>query len=252
MNPIIIDNYITLLRAGALKSKNNEILPMSLHKWRMLGNMAKEHHVQTFLADGIALIKESDPDNAKNLPDLKDVGLSEHTKYDVEGSFDASKAYLVNSISKRRWEELREGEMNDIENISDETLQLLDIIIMNADYAIDTQINIEGILFLGRFLHMNKDLINSTKLNHWLTQTKMSAMANMQGTILTDIFDFPQEEIPFLTKPYHKAEDIFMQTLENTFKKHRIPLFTCLQLATLETIYCRFSGAISIVRDVEE
>lgn len=252
MNPIIIDNYITLLRAGALKSKNNEILPMSLHKWRMLGNMAKEHHVQTFLADGIALIKESDPDNAKNLPDLKDVGLSEYTKYDVEGSFDASKAYLVNSISKRRWEELREGEMNDIENISDETLQLLDIIIMNADYAIDTQINIEGILFLGRFLHMNKDLINSTKLNHWLTQTKMSAMANMQGTILTDIFDYPQEEIPFLTKPYHKAEDIFMQTLENTFKKHRIPLFTCLQLAALETIYCRFSGAISIVRDVEE
>lgn len=252
MNPIIIDNYITLLRAGAFKSKNNEILPMSLHKWRMLGNMAKEHHVQTFLADGIALIKESDPDNAKNLPDLKDVGLSEHTKYDVEGSFDASKAYLVNSISKRRWEELREGEMNDIENISDETLQLLDIIIMNADYAIDTQINIEGILFLGRFLHMNKDLINSTKLNHWLTQTKMSAMANMQGTILTDIFDFPQEEIPFLTKPFKKSEDLFMQTLENTFKKHRIPLFTCLQLATLETIYCRFSGAISIVRDVEE
>ena len=99
MNSIIIDNYITLLRAGAFKSKNNEILPMSLHKWRMLGNMAKEHHVQTFLADGIALIKESDPDNAKNLPDLKDVGLSEHTKYDVEGSFDASKAYIPEQSS---------------------------------------------------------------------------------------------------------------------------------------------------------
>jgi hypothetical protein len=252
MNSIIIDNYITLLRAGAFKSKNNEILPMSLHKWHILGNMAKEHHVQTYLADGMALIKDSDPDNAKNLPSVDDVGLSTHTKYDVEGNFDASKAYLVNSISKRRWEELREEEMNDIENISDETLQLLDIIIMNADYTIDTQINVEGILFLGRFLRMNKELIDPTKLNHWLRQTKMTSMANMQGTILSYIFDFPQDEIPFLTKPYHKAEDIFMQTLDNTFEKHRIPLFTCLELAALETIYCRFSGAISIVRDVEE
>lgn len=252
MNSIIIDNYITLLRAGAFKSKNNDILPMSLYKWRILGNMAKEHHVQTFLADGMALIKDSDPNNAKNLPSTDAVGLPEHTKYDVEGNFDSSKAYLVNTVAKRRWEELREGEMNDLENISDETLQLLDIIIMNADYAIDTQLNVEGILFLGRFLHMNKGLINSTKLNHWLKLTKMTSMANMQGTILTEFFDIPQDEIPFLTKPYHKAEDIFMKTLENTFEKHRIPLFTCLKLAALETIYSRFSGAISIVRDVEE
>ena len=252
MNSIIIENYITLLRAGAFNSKNNEILPMSLHKWRKLSNMAKEHHVQNFLADGMALIKDSDPNNAEKLPELNDLGLTTYTKYEMVGGFDASKAYLVNSISKRRWEELREEEMNDINNISDETLQLLDIIIMNADYAIDTQINVEGILFLGRFLQMNKGLINSTKLNHWLAQTKMNTMANMQGTILTEVFDFPQEDIPFLTKPYNKAEDIFMQTLENTFEKHRISLFNCLQLATLETIYCRFSGAISIVRDVEE
>jgi hypothetical protein len=252
MNSIIIENYITLLRAGAFNSKNNEILPMSLHKWRILGNMAKEHHVQNFLADGMALIKDSDPNNAEKLPELNDLGMTTYTKYEVEGGFDASKAYLVNSISKRRWEELREGEMNDINNISDETLQLLDIIIMNADYAIDTQINVEGILFLGRFLQMNKGLINSTKLNHWLTQTKMSTMANMLGTILTEVFDFPQEEIPFLTKPYNKAENLFMETLENTFDKRRIPLLTCMRLATLETINCRFSGAISIVRDVEE
>jgi len=249
MNPIIKENYITLLRTGAFKSNNREILPMSLYKWHILANIAKEHHVQSYLAEGIKILKES---QSPDTPDLNDIGLSLSMKYDMSGTFDASKAYLTNSISKRRWEELREEEMNNIRNISDETLQLLDIIIMNADYIITSEVNIEGILSLGRFIRMNKDLIDYKKLNNWLMLTNMSMMANVQGSILTDVFELSLNEIQFMTKPYKNSRKLLMNSVEHTFKKQRTPLLTCLQLATLETLFNRFSGAISIVRDVEE
>ena len=74
MNPIILENYITILRAGAFRSKDNEIIPMSLHKWHVLGKMAKEHHVQDFLSDGIKHIKES------HNPDLPDIDIIEKLK----------------------------------------------------------------------------------------------------------------------------------------------------------------------------
>ena len=107
MNPIILENYITILRAGAFRSKDNEIIPMSLHKWHVLGRMAKEHHVQDFLSDGIKHIKEShNPD----LPDIDIIEKPEKSAEEVNENFNASKAYLSSNLSKRKWEELREEE----------------------------------------------------------------------------------------------------------------------------------------------
>jgi hypothetical protein len=249
MNPIILENYITILRAGAFKSKDNEIIPMSLHKWHVLGKMAKEHNVQDFLSNGIKNIQEShNPD----LPDIDIIEESEISADDVNKNFNASKAYLSYSLSKRRWEELREEEMSDIYNISDETLQLLDIIIMNADYVIDSMVSLEGVLLFGRFIRENKKAIDYTKLNNWLEKTKMVSMAELLGTILIEFFDFSQDELPFMRTSVKNSGKIFTQTLEHTFHKQRTPLLTCMHLAAYETLCHRFSGIISVVRDVEE
>jgi len=249
MNPIILENYITILRAGAFRSKDNEIIPMSLHKWHVLGRMAKEHHVQDFLSDGIKHIKEShNPD----LPDIDIIEKPEQSAEEVNENFNASKAYLSSNLSKRKWEELREEEMSDIHNISDETLQLLDIIIMNADYVIDSTVNLEGLLLFGRFIRENKKAIDYTKLNNWLAKTKMVSMAELLGTILIEFFDFSQDEFPFMRTSVKSSEKIFTQTLEHTFHKQRTPLLTCMHLAAFETLCHRFSGIISVVRDVEE
>ena len=249
MNPIILENYITILRAGAFRSKDNEIIPMSLHKWHVLGKMAKEHHVQDFLSDGIKHIKEShNPD----LPDIDIIEKPEKSAEEVNENFNASKAYLSSNLSKRKWEELREEEMSDIHNISDETLQLLDIIIMNADYVIDSTVNLEGLLLFGRFIRENKKAIDYTKLNNWLAKTKMVSMAELLGTILIEFFDFSQDEFPFMRTSVKSSEKIVTQTLEHTFHKQRTPLLTCMHLAAFETLCHRFSGIISVVRDVEE
>ena len=249
MNPIILENYITILRAGAFRSKDNEIIPMSLHKWHVLGRMAQEHHVQDFLSDGIKHIKEShNPD----LPDIDIIEKPEKSAEEVNENFNASKAYLSSNLSKRKWEELREEEMSDIHNISDETLQLLDIIIMNADYVIDSTVSLEGLLLFGRFIRENKKAIDYTKLNNWLAKTKMVSMAELLGTILIEFFDFSQDEFPFMRTSVKSSEKIFTQTLEHTFHKQRTPLLTCMHLAAFETLCHRFSGIISVVRDVEE
>ena len=249
MNPILLENYITILRAGAFRSKDNEIIPMSLHKWHVLGKMAKEHHVEDFLSNGIKHIQEShNPD----LPDIDIIEKPEESAEETNENFNASKAYLSYNLSKRRWEELREEEMSDIHNISDETLQLLDIIIMNADYVIDSTVSLEGLLLFGRFIRENKKAIDYTKLNNWLAKTKMVSMAELLGTILIEFFDFSQDEFPFMRTSVKSSEKIFTQTLEHTFHKQRTPLLTCMHLAAFETLCHRFSGIISVVRDVEE
>ena len=249
MNPILLENYITILRAGAFKSKDNEILPMSLHKWHVMGKLAKEHHVQGFLSDGINHIKES---QLSNIPNINIVEQSDIAAEDANENFNASKAYLSYNLSKRKWEELREEEMSDIHNISDETLQLLDIIIMNADYVIDSMVSLEGLLLFGRFIRENKRTIDYTKLNNWLAKTKMVSMAELLGTILIEFFDFSQDEFPFMRTSVKSSRRIFIQSLENTFHKQHTPILTCLYLATFETLCHRFSGIISVVRDVEE
>ena len=142
--------------------------------------------------------------------------------------------------------------MSDIHNISDETLQLLDIIIMNADYVIDSTVSLEGLLLFGRFIRENKKAIDYTKLNNWLAKTKMVSMAELLGTILIEFFDFSQDEFPFMRTSVKSSEKIFTQTLEHTFHKQRTPLLTCMHLAAFETLCHRFSGIISVVRDVEE
>ena len=249
MNPIILENYITILRAGAFKSKDNEIIPMSLHKWHVLGKMAKEHHVEDFLSNGIKHIQEShNPD----LPDIDIIEKPEESAEETNENFNASKAYLSYNLSKRKWEELREEEMSDIHNISDETLQLLDIIIMNADYVIDYMVSLEGLLLFGRFIRENKKAIDYTKLNNWLAKTKMVSMAELLGTILIEFFDFSQDEFPFMRTQVKNSDRIFTETLEHTFQMQRTPLLTCLHLATMETLCHRFSKVISVVRDVEE
>ena len=211
--------------------------------------MAKEHHVQDFLSDGIKHIKEShNPD----LPDIDIIEKPEESAEEVNENFNASKAYLSSNLSKRKWEELREEEMSDIHNISDETLQLLDIIIMNADYVIDSTVSLEGLLLFGRFIRENKKAIDYTKLNNWLAKTKMVSMAELLGTILIEFFDFSQDEFPFMRTSVKSSEKIFTQTLEHTFHKQRTPLLTCMHLAAFESLCHRFSGIISVVRDVEE
>ena len=142
--------------------------------------------------------------------------------------------------------------MRDIHNISDETLQLLDIIIMNADCVIDSMISLEGLLLFGRFIRENKKAIDYTKLNNWLAKTKMLSMAELLGTILIEFFDFSQDEFPFMKTQVKSSNKIFTQTLQHTFQKQRTPLLTCLHLATFETLHHRFSGIISGVRDIEE
>ena len=123
---------------------------------------------------------------------------------------------------------------------------------MNADYVIDSTVSLEGLLLFGRFIRENKKAIDYTKLNNWLAKTKMVSMAELLGTILIEFFDFSQDEFPFMRTSVKSSEKIFTQTLEHTFHKQRTPLLTCMHLAAFETLCHRFSGIISVVRDVEE
>ncbi|MBQ0073001.1 MAG: hypothetical protein KBT34_02275 [Prevotella sp.] len=252
MHNSIVRNIIVLLESGAfgtvggdsIKEESPLLVAMSPHKWRTLIKIAKELNVLSYIAAGA--------DALHGQENLSNAFLENLKEYDVTiRDLDVRDAQLYNHWTSKRLVEVHEEEMNS-PNLSEETLNLLDIIIYNADEIITHDVNIEGIIALGVYVRSKKDKIDYEKLSTWLRYVGMVNVASLLGNILIDCMSFKEEELPFVIKPYKKAKNLFMHSLVNALKKHTCSNATRMNIAMLETVSHRFVSAISLVTDIEE
>lgn len=222
---IIKRNFLRLLRLGAF-GENEVIEPMSKFKWEVIFHIANIHNVVGVIFEGIAKNKENEaliPQDIilkyKKILDEEGYGI----KAQATGSRpsvqlpDAGLSHMCNGFLNARLKRIRENEPQSAD-ASVETLNMLDIIVQATECTMTYGLSFATILRIGIYLRMDGDKIDFVKLENWLRKLNLTRMAQLEGSILIDIFGFEMDEIPFVNKMEPSAHKIAIEALEKPIR----------------------------------
>lgn len=222
---IIKRNFLRLLRLGAF-GENEVIEPMSKFKWEVIFHIANIHNVVGLIFDGIAKNKENEaliPQDIilkyKKILDEEGYGI----KAQATGSRpsvqlpDAGLSHMSNGFLNARLKRIRENEPQSAD-ASVETLNMLDIIVQATECTMTYGLSFATILRIGIYLRVDGDKIDFVKLENWLRKLNLTRMAQLEGSILIDIFGFEMDEIPFVNKMEPSAHKIAIEALEKPIR----------------------------------
>lgn len=222
---IIKRNFLLLLRLGAF-GENEVIEPMSKFKWEVIFHIANIHNVVGVIFEGIAKNKENEaliPQDIilkyKKILDEEGYGI----KAQATGSRpsvqlpDAGLSHMCNGFLNARLKRIRENEPQSAD-ASVETLNMLDIIVQATECTMTYGLSFATILRIGIYLRVDGDKIDFVKLENWLRKLNLTRMAQLEGSILIDIFGFEMDEIPFVNKMEPSAHKIAIEALEKPIR----------------------------------
>lgn len=222
---IIKRNFLRLLRLGAF-GENEVIEPMSKFKWEVIFHIANIHNVVGLIFDSIAKNKENEaliPQDIilkyKKILDEEGYGI----KAQATGSRpsvqlpDAGLSHMCNGFLNARLKRIRENEPQSAD-ASVETLNMLDIIVQATECTMTYGLSFATILRIGIYLRVDGDKIDFVKLENWLRKLNLTRMAQLEGSILIDIFGFEMDEIPFVNKMEPSAHKIAIEALEKPIR----------------------------------
>lgn len=222
---IIKRNFLRLLRLGAF-GENEVIEPMSKFKWEVIFHIANIHNVVGVIFDGIAKNKENEaliPQDIilkyKKILDEEGYGI----KAQATGSRpsvqlpDAGLSHMCNGFLNARLKRIRENEPQSAD-ASVETLNMLDIIVQATECTMTYGLSFATILRIGIYLRVDGDKIDFVKLENWLRKLNLTRIAQLEGSILIDIFGFEMDEIPFVNKMEPSAHKIAIEALEKPIR----------------------------------
>ena len=95
------------------------------------------------------------------------------------------------------------------------TINLLLTIVRIARYIINEGISLKQVVDLGMFLRKAGDKVDFVKLQEWIGRLHLGRIAEVEGRLLTDLFGFDDDEIPFKENKYglginKVVDDIFL------------------------------------------
>lgn len=222
---IIKRNFLRLLRLGAF-GENEVIEPMSKFKWEVIFHIANIHNVVGVIFDGIAKNKENEaliPQDIilkyKKILDEEGYGIKAQTtgsRPSVQLP-DAGLSHMCNGFLNARLKRIRENEPQSAD-ASVETLNMLDIIVQATECTMTYGLSFATILRIGIYLRVDGDKIDFVKLENWLRKLNLTRMAQLEGSILIDIFGFEMDEIPFVNKMELSAHKIAIEALEKPIR----------------------------------
>lgn len=222
---IIKRNFLRLLRLGAF-GENEVIEPMSKFKWEVIFHIANIHNVVGLIFDGIAKNKENEaliPQDIilkyKKILDEEGYGIKTQTTGSIPSVQlpDAGLSHMCNGFLNGRLKRIRENEPQSAD-ASVETLNMLDIIVQATECTMTYGLSFATILRIGIYLRVDGDKIDFVKLENWLRKLNLTRMAQLEGSILIDIFGFEMDEIPFVNKMEPSAHKIAIEALEKPIR----------------------------------
>ena len=214
---IINRNFFRILRAGAFDDYE-VVESMSAFKWKRLIQIGEVQHVLPYISRGFA--KHAEDSQLTYTESLRQEveRISDYQIPSIDSSLLAiteEEPQLTNFLSKRKLKKLRKKEQNS-DDCSEETLQILNLIIHNVNQTLSKGISLQGIIEMGRFLRIKGDKVDFVKLEQWLHQLGITRLASLQGSILIEVFRFDMNEIPFMQKEEKAASKLTQRSLTHT------------------------------------
>lgn len=202
---IIKRNFFRLLRSGAL----NEFVtlePMSSYKWRRLAELVRAQRVTDMALRGI---KNHQYDVEMNMAPALIAELQ-----GAEAAVSETPAQLSSRFLNRRLKRIRENEPHVIDASMD-TVEILNIIVRNVVSMLNRGISLNEVMELGRFLRTRGQRVDFVKLDDWLSELHLQNMAQLIGSILIEVFEFSQDEVPFVGKLEPDAQKLTLRTINH-------------------------------------
>ncbi len=183
---VITRNFFRLLRSGAL-NEYEMLEPMSAFKWHRLNQMVCVQHVEAAAQKGM---RNHQYDEMMNIP-------AQLVDDMVEEAPHTSTPQLSNRFLNRRLKSILEKERHAIDtNVG--SVEVLQIIVNNVSGMLNKGTMLSGIIRLGSYLRNKGDKVDFVKLEAWLNKLHIRRMAQLQGSMLITVFNFGQEELPFV------------------------------------------------------
>lgn len=211
---IIQRNFFRLIRCGEF-NKQEQIEPMSIFKWNKLYQLALMHQVVPSVYAGIQKcldqftlhlsekqIKEWEKANAE----------ASHTHLQEEENELLRADHLTNPLLNKKLQDILDDEQSDIA-----TRQLLLVIIHITRHILNEGVPVYNLVQLGKYLSTEGHRVDFITLNQWLKRLGFTPMAQLEGALLTQMFRFSKEEVPFLTgEPDKRVERVAQELTEFT------------------------------------
>lgn len=223
---IIKRNFLRLLRAGAF-GEETVIEPMSKFKWEIIFHVANIHNVVGVIFRGAEKCKDGDgviPQDIigkyRKIIDDNEPSAAHNSQFGQRPILnlpDAGLSHMCNRFLNSRLQSIRENEPA-AEDASIETLNMLDILVQATECAMTYGLSFANILRIGIFLRTEGDKVDFIKLEKWLRRLNISKMAQLEGSILIEVFGFEPDEIPFVGRIEPNARKIAVQALEKPIK----------------------------------
>lgn len=99
-----------------------------------------------------------------------------------------------------------------------ETIYPLRLIVSNVNAMYSGGISLRGIIQLGQYLRTRGDKVDFVKLDTWLTKLHIQRMAQLEGSVLIQFFNFEQDEIPFVKMVERGASKLTVRSLYYNIK----------------------------------
>lgn len=201
---IITRNFFRLLRSGAL-NEYEPMEPMSAFKWRRLDQMVHAQHVERAALKGI---KNHQFDEMMNIPE----DLANQTP---DNSTHQEEPRLSNHYLNFRLSRIENAERHAIDTNVD-ALNVLKIIVGNVSSMLNHGTMLSGIIELGSYLRNKGDKVDFVKLDTWLGKLQLRRMAQLQGSMLMSVFNFEQDELPFVRHVESAANKLVLRSVTHS------------------------------------
>ena len=201
---IITRNFFRLLRSGAL-NEYEPMEPMSAFKWRRLDQMVHAQHVERAALKGI---KNHQFDEMMNIPE----DLANQTP---DNSAHQEEPRLSNHYLNFRLSRIENAERHAIDTNVD-ALNVLKIIVGNVSSMLNHGTMLSGIIELGSYLRNKGDKVDFVKLDTWLGKLQLRRMAQLQGAMLMSVFNFEQDELPFVRHVEAAANKLVLRSVTHS------------------------------------
>lgn len=201
---IITRNFFRLLRSGAL-NELEPMEPMSAFKWRRLDQMVHAQHVERAALKGI---KNHQFDEMMNIPE----DLANQTP---DNSAHQEEPRLSNHYLNFRLSRIENAERHAIDTNVD-ALNVLKIIVGNVSSMLNHGTMLSGIIELGSYLRNKGDKVDFVKLDTWLGKLQLRRMAQLQGSMLMSVFNFEQDELPFVRHVEAAANKLVLRSVTHS------------------------------------
>lgn len=201
---IITRNFFRLLCSGAL-NEYEPMEPMSAFKWRRLDQMVHAQHVERAALKGI---KNHQFDEMMNIPE----DLANQTP---DNSAHQEEPRLSNHYLNFRLSRIENAERHALDTNVD-ALNVLKIIVGNVSSMLNHGTMLSGIIELGSYLRNKGDKVDFVKLDTWLGKLQLRRMAQLQGSMLMSVFNFEQDELPFVRHVEAAANKLVLRSVTHS------------------------------------